>query len=66
MATVADTLVQAKAHHCAGQLQDAERAYARIVQVDPTNVEAHYLLGVTRHALGKLPEAAASLSVKSL
>ncbi len=62
VATVAETLVQAKAHHCAGQLQDAERSYARIVQVDPGNVEAHYLLGVARHALGKLPEAAASLS----
>ncbi len=62
MATVAETLIQAKTLHCAGQLQDAERSYAGVVRVDPNNVEAHFLLGIARHALGKLPEAAASLS----
>jgi tetratricopeptide (TPR) repeat protein len=60
-ATISAALAQAKAYHRAGELQVAEKLYRQIVQVDPAQGEAYYLLGTLCHALGKLDEAAACL-----
>lgn len=57
MPTVAEMLVQAKACHHAGQLQNAVELYLRVVQADSTNVEAHYLLGAASYSLGQANEA---------
>ena len=62
MPSVAETLAQAQALHRAGQLPDALRHYQRVLQADPANVEAHFLLGVASHGLGQASEAISSLA----
>lgn len=44
--TVEQALLQAIAHHQAGQLQDAERVYRAILQDQPTHPDANHNLGV--------------------
>ena len=62
MATIADTLAQAKAAHFAGQLADAVQLYQQVLAADSANAEAHYLLGAACHGLGRPNEALASLA----
>jgi tetratricopeptide (TPR) repeat protein len=46
MAAVEQVLKQALDHHRAGRLEEAERLYHQILQVDPRQVDALHLLGV--------------------
>jgi Flp pilus assembly protein TadD/predicted SAM-dependent methyltransferase len=62
VATIADTLAQAKAAHFAGQLADAVQLYQQVLAADSANAEAHYLLGAACHGLGRPNEALASLA----
>jgi tetratricopeptide (TPR) repeat protein len=55
-------LAQAKTQHRSGQLRDAAAVYRQVLAADPTQVEAHYLLGAACHAMGLASEAMASLS----
>jgi predicted O-linked N-acetylglucosamine transferase (SPINDLY family) len=62
VSTIAETFAEAKAHHRAGDLRTAEQFYRRVLQAEPANVEAHYLLGAACHGLGKTNEAIMHLS----
>ena len=55
--TVAEVLQQGKLHHSAGQLADAVRCYQAVVQADPANFDARYLLGAALHSAGQLDPA---------
>jgi tetratricopeptide (TPR) repeat protein len=52
-------LAQAKALHGAGELREAERLYRQVLQADPANDEALFLLAVACDALDKPDEALA-------
>src|SRR5262245_19228030 len=54
-------LAAARRAHQAGDLVRAERLYADLLQSEPGNAQAWYLLGVARQGLGKLDDAAAAL-----
>jgi predicted O-linked N-acetylglucosamine transferase (SPINDLY family) len=58
---------RARAHHHAGDRRDAERLYRRILQDDPTNIDALHALGTLAceagdalHAAGRLGDALAA------
>jgi protein O-GlcNAc transferase len=55
--TVDRLLKQAKAHHCLGQLSQAEALYRQILQLSPNHRDALHLLGVTAHQAGKYTKA---------
>ncbi len=57
MPTIAETLAQAKTHHNAGRLRDAEVCYQQVVQADAANFEAHLLLGIVSQALARPNDA---------
>ncbi len=59
--TVSEALALAKAKHSAGRLREAEQFYREVLQADPVNIEALYLLGVVCHVLGKPMDAIACL-----
>jgi Flp pilus assembly protein TadD len=59
--TIADMLAQAKTHHQSGRFPAAAELYRQVLAADPTQVEAHYLLGAACHAMSLESEAAASL-----
>src|SRR3990172_4654668 len=50
--TVEQALQQAIAHHQAGQLQDAERLYRAILQIQPKHPDANHNLGGLSCQLG--------------
>ena len=62
MATIPEALEIGWQHHQAGDLQQGEQIYCQILQVDPSNGEALYLLGVVHQVRGQLAEAVAFLS----
>ena len=51
--TIQQTLDIALQHHNAGRLPEAESGYQQILQVDPNQPAALYLLGVIAHQVGK-------------
>ena len=60
MTTPAQALALALQYHRAGDLPRAQQIYAQILQADPANADARYLLGSACHGLGRLDEAAAN------
>lgn len=54
----ARALAQARAHHRAGRLDEAERLYARVLEADPGHVDALYAHGVLAFQQGQFAEAA--------
>ncbi len=58
MPTFDELLAQAKAHHRAGQLREAEQLYRQILATDSNHVETLCLLGNVCDALGNPQEAA--------
>jgi Flp pilus assembly protein TadD/predicted SAM-dependent methyltransferase len=62
VATIADTLAQAKSLHRAGQLADALTLYRQVVAADSAHAEALYLLGATSHGLGDSQGAITNLT----
>src|SRR5262249_50204843 len=48
--------------HESGRLEDAEKIYASVLQREPGNFDALYLMGVFLGQIGRIPEAAASLA----
>lgn len=63
--TIDEALKIALEHHNAGRLGDAEAVYARILEAQPRNASALYLLGRLRAAQGQ-PEAAAALLAQAV
>jgi tetratricopeptide (TPR) repeat protein len=61
MATSAELLTTGWHWHHAGDLPRAEHAYRQLVQQDPGNAQAWYLLGALAEARGDLAAAATSL-----
>ena len=59
LTTIAEMLAEARARHLDGDLCVAEQLYEKVVLEDSANVEAHYLLGVTRAQNGNLAAAEA-------
>lgn len=57
MASVAQTLQRALAHHRAGELDQAEGLYREIVRIDPRHADALHLLGLTAHQRKKSESA---------
>ena len=53
MATISEALAIAVQHHQAGRLQAAEQIYRLILQAEPNQADAIYLLGVIAHQVGK-------------
>src|ERR1051326_174276 len=53
MATVAQALAAALAHHQAGRLQDAEQLYRQVLASDPAQADAWHLLGVLASQVGR-------------
>ncbi len=50
-------LKEAMAHHCLGQLPQAETLYRQILQLSPNHRHALHLLGVTAHQAGRYTKA---------
>ncbi len=48
--------------HQAGDLNQAEDIYRRVLAADPDNADATHLLGVIAHQMGKLDEALQMIS----
>jgi len=48
-----ERLTSAIALHRSGQLEQAEKVYAEVLQADPDNVDALHFLGVMRHQQGR-------------
>ncbi|XGV95487.1 MAG: tetratricopeptide repeat protein [Leptolyngbya sp. BL-A-14] len=59
MATASELLTLAMQHHQAGQLSDAERLYRDVLQHEPHQARALYLLGLLAHQVGHLDAAIA-------
>jgi predicted O-linked N-acetylglucosamine transferase (SPINDLY family) len=53
MATIAEALAIAMAHHRAGQLDLAEEVYRRVLEVEPAEAEALHLLGLIAYQRGE-------------
>ncbi len=53
MDTIPQEFAIAIQHHRGGRLQAAEQVYRRILRVDPKHADAHHLLGVIAHQMGK-------------
>ena len=66
MATIPEALAIAIQHHQGGRLQAAEQIYRRILEADPANAKAYYLLGAACQGLGKLDEAEARRTLRML
>jgi tetratricopeptide (TPR) repeat protein len=61
MRTVAQALAQAVRQHQAGQLEQAERIYRAILQVQPQQVDALHLLGLLAYQVGQHAQARACI-----
>ncbi len=59
---VQDAINRAVAHHCAGRLQDAEKIYREILNVNPDNPNALNLLGLIAHQMNHNEEACKLIS----
>jgi tetratricopeptide (TPR) repeat protein len=57
MPTVAEVLALGLDHHRAGRRDHAERAYLGVIEFDPDQSDAHYLLGQLAHERGRHAEA---------
>lgn len=57
MTTVSDAINKAIQYHQNGNVQEAERIYAEILKVDPTNINCLYLIGLINYQKGKLDNA---------
>lgn len=57
MATLAEALAQGWQFQRAGRLDIAEKVYQKILEVQPDQPDALYLLGTVSHRLGKLDDA---------
>ena len=57
MKLIAETVASAVRHHQAGNLEEAEALYRRVLAVDPLNAAALHLLGVLDHQRGQHAEA---------
>jgi protein O-GlcNAc transferase len=57
MSTLSQTLNEAREHHQACRLEQAERGYRSILQVDPNHAEALHPLGPMAYQVGKLDAA---------
>jgi protein O-GlcNAc transferase len=55
--TVSQAIAIALEHHRAGRLAEAENIYRQVISADPTNFDAHHLLGVTSLQSGRPAEA---------
>jgi predicted O-linked N-acetylglucosamine transferase (SPINDLY family) len=53
MATLAEALAVALAHHQAGRLAPAEEIYRRILAIEPQQADALHLLGLIEHQAGR-------------
>src|ERR1041384_7155871 len=53
MSTTAQTLDRAVRHHRAGELQQAQQLYIKILHREPQNVDALHLLGLIAGDLGR-------------
>jgi Flp pilus assembly protein TadD/SAM-dependent methyltransferase len=53
----ADTLAAAVRHHQAGQLDEADRLYRKVLAADPKNAHALHLRGALAHAAGRNEDA---------
>ena len=58
MATIADLLRTAVAHHNAGRLSAAEKLYCQVLELRPNHPDALHLLGVVASQSGRLSRAA--------
>ncbi|HEX3726117.1 MAG TPA: tetratricopeptide repeat protein [Pirellulales bacterium] len=61
MANVSETLQLAMRFHRSGDLRQAEQLYARVVEQEPANTDAHHLWGVASLTQGRLSEAVTHL-----
>jgi len=52
MGTLAELFDAALGHHRSGNLGQAELLYRQILQADPSNADAHHLLGLVAHQTG--------------
>ena len=57
MYTIDEAIALARAHHSAGRPQDAVQLCKQVLQADPNNAEACYLLGQAFHSLAAMDEA---------
>lgn len=57
MSTLSETLKEARQHHQAGRLEQAERMYRSVLQADPNHADALHLLGLMAYQVGKLDDA---------
>lgn len=62
MPTVAEVLALGLDHHRAGRREHAERAYLGVIEFDPDQPDAHYLLGQLAHERGRHAEAAGRIA----
>jgi tetratricopeptide (TPR) repeat protein len=62
-AQIAKLLQEAVALHQRGAFDDAERRYARVLELAPTNFNALHLLGLLRHQQGRPAEALQTLAM---
>lgn len=59
MSSIADLLNIALEHHRIGQFAEAERRYQAVLEQQPNQLNALYLLGLLAHQIGNLPVAIA-------
>ena len=59
---ITQNLQQALRHHQQGQLREAEKIYARIIKIAPSNFDALHLLGLAKAQGGQMGEASRLMS----
>jgi Flp pilus assembly protein TadD len=62
MSTLVEALDLAVKHHQAGDLQQAEQLYRKILQAEPTHVDAWNLLGLIAYQVGRHDQAVLTIS----
>jgi tetratricopeptide (TPR) repeat protein len=62
MSTSSETFAEAFQHHQAGNLQQAEQLYRKVLLADPGHADAHHLLGALAYQLGRHERAIALIS----
>jgi len=66
MATIAEALAAAVEHHQSGRLQEAEVLYTRIIDADPEQAGARYLLGMLAAQVGRFDVAARCMAAAAV